>query len=180
MTYRDHLIAAITEIGKDPAFRVVGYNTTPPGGSGGGSFNGVPLEQRIETPLAEPLMASVACGLSLAGYKVMLWHERGDFIFGSLDSICNHVDQLASLSNGIHRPAVIYRICVGNKLAPLFTGPTHTRNPANALRELVSFPVVELKWPLSIQREYAKAWDRLVNERKSTILVEFKDMYQTE
>lgn len=178
MNYRDHIVNAINKMGQNPDFRVVGYNCTPPGGSGGGSFNGVPLSQRIEMPLAEALMASVACGMSLAGFPVMLWHERADFLFHSLDSICNHVDQLSDLSNGIHRPAIIYRVCVGNKHSPLYTGPTHTRNMASAMREMVRFPVIELKWASSIELEYQRAWDRMLNERKSTMLVEFKDMYQ--
>lgn len=176
-TYKDHLCSAMTFLGMDPLFRVASYNVTPPGGSGGGTFNGVPIEQRTECPLAEHNMAGICVGLSLAGFLPMLWLERADFSLLAADAIVNQLDKLALLSNGIHRPAVIIRVCVGNKEKPLFTEPTHVQNFSEAFRRMVTFPVIELHWVDSIQFEYRKAFARMKNDRISTMIIEFKDRY---
>lgn len=175
MTYKDAIAAAITECAKDPLFRVVGYNVCAEGGAGGGTFAGVPEGQRIEMPLAEGICASVAIGMSLGGFKPLLWIERADFVFHALDAIVNHLDKLALLSNGMHRPACIVRMAVGKKRTPLFTEPTHTQDLTVALRDMLGCRVVQLKWTSSIQSEYRKAMADL-NEHRSTVLVEYRDL----
>lgn len=166
-------------LGKQPNTCVIGYNVTPPGGSGGSSFNGFPLERRHEMPLAEALMAGVATGMALDGWIPVLWFERMDFTLHAADQIVNHLDKLSRLSNGIHRPAVIIRACVGNRSNPLFTGPAHVQNLSSAFREMISFPVVELKWPKSIKHHYMNAY-MAARVGSSTMLVEFKDSYGEE
>lgn len=129
----------------------------------------------IEMPLAEMSMTGAAIGMSLDGWIPVLFFERADFTFLAFDQFVNTLDKLALLSNGLHKPAVIIRVVVGNSEVPLFTGPTHCQNPSKAIRELVTFPIVELKWPTSITAEYAKALER-AESGQSTMLVEFKDM----
>lgn len=177
MTYKDLLTQAMTELGKDPLFRVVAYNCTPPGGSGGGSFNGVPLDQRIEMPLAEANMAGVAIGLSLAGFHSLIFLERFDFIYRALDPLALHLDKLAQLSDGIHKPACIIRVVIGKRTTPLFTEPTHTSDLTRAMCEILSFRVVKLMWKDSILSEYERALSDLKMYRKSTMLIEDADLY---
>lgn len=176
MTYKDCIASSMTWLGEQPDTCVIGYNTTPPGGSGGGSFNGFPIERRHEMPLAEALMTGVSIGMSLDGWIPVLWLERMDFILHAADQIVNHLDKLKRLSNGIHQPAVIIRVCVGNRYNPLFTGPAHIQNLSKAFREMISFPVVELKWCRSIQHSYMTAY-QAAKLGSSTMLVEFKDQY---
>lgn len=177
--YKDEIASAMTELGKDPLFRVVSYNCTPPGGSGGGSFNGVPLENRIEHPLAEQNMAGVAIGMALGGFRTMLFVERFDFIFRCLDPLVLHLDKLAELSGGLYKPAIIIRTVIGKRTTPLFTEPTHTGDYTTAMRDLLSFRVVKLMWASSILSEYRKAMSDL-RENKSTMLIEDADLYLTE
>lgn len=177
-TYKDALTASMTELGKHPEVVVCGYNVTKPGGAGGGTFAGIPEEQRIEMPLAENLMAGASIGLSLQGYVPILWFERMDFILCGLDAICNHLDKIKSLSEGIHKPAAIIRCVVGNSETPLYTGVTHTQNFTKALKEMVSFPVYELHHKGMIETFYASAY-RNAKAGTSTCLVEMKDIYNT-
>jgi hypothetical protein len=91
-----------------------------------------------------------------------------------MDQIVNHLDKIGQLSEGIHQPAVIIRVAVGNKQKPLFTGATHTQDFTRAFRELVQFPIVPLKWESSIMNEYEKAYRR-AKKGTSTMLVEYRD-----
>lgn len=175
MNYKAALTEAMTACARDPLFRAIGYNVCASGGAGGGTFSGVPESQRIEMPLAEGICASAAIGMSLGGYKPLLWIERFDFILHSLDSICNHLDKLAALSEGVHRPACIIRVAVGKRTTPLFTEPTHTQDLTVAMRDMLSMRVVQLKWTSSIVAEYARAMQDL-NEHRSTLLVEYRDL----
>lgn len=174
--YKDALRDAMTELGKASETIVVGYNTSKVGGHGGGSFSGFTEERIFECPLAENCMMGVAIGLSLDGLIPIVWLERMDFVLLALDAIVNHLDKIAQLSEGLHKPACIIRCVVGNSKTPLFTGVTHTTNYSKAMRKMVSFPVIQLNDAESIKRTYEYA---LIDAREgiSTMIVEMKDLY---
>lgn len=175
-SYKDALRDAMTELGKSPDTIVVGYNTSKVGGHGAGSFAGFPEDRLLECPLAENCMMGVAIGLSLDGLIPIVWVERMDFVLLALDAIVNHLDKIRQLSDGLHKPACIIRCVVGNSKGPLFTGSTHTQNHSEAMRNMVSFPVVELDAPDSIEFHYAEAL-RCARLGRSTMIVEEKDRY---
>jgi pyruvate/2-oxoglutarate/acetoin dehydrogenase E1 component len=174
-TYKDTLTEAMTLLGQEPDVVFCGYNTRH-GGKGGGTFNGVPEEKLIEMPLAENLMVGAAIGMSLDGKLPVVWFERSDFILLAMDAIVNHLDKLARISDGRHNPACIIRAVVGNSKSPLYTGLTHTQNLANAMREMVDFPVIELRLVRSILPEYQRALER-ARTGVSTMIIEHKDDY---
>lgn len=177
MTYRDHLTAAMTTLGKDPKTCFVGYNVAY--GFAAGTLANVPKEKLIEMPLAECNMVGVAIGLSLDGNIPVLYFERMDFVLHALDAIVNHLDKLDQLSEGIHRPACIIRCVIGNKKVPLFTGPTHVQNFSEAMRKMVSFPVIELRWKTQIEDAYEGAL-REAKAGRSTMLIDFKDCWEND
>lgn len=175
MNYKDELIKALNQFGAEPDTVCIGYNTGA-GSKGGGMFAGIPTDRLIETPLAENLMAGMAVGLSLRGKIPLVYFERADFLTNAFDAIVNHLDKIGSLSDGLHQPACLLRIVVGNKRNPLYTGITHTQDFSDALREMVAFPVVQLHEAAAIAKAYH---DALCRARKgiSTALVEYKDLY---
>lgn len=175
MTYRDRLTDSMTWLGEQEDTWVVGYNTKY--SHAGGTLSGFPNYRIVEMPLAEALMTGTAIGMSLDGMIPLLWFERMDFMTLAMDQIVNHLAKLKLLSDGVHTPAVIIRACVGNRTTPLFTGPTHTQDLSKAFQEMVDFPVIRLMWQDSIMLEYQKAYFRAKNERQSTLLVEFKDLF---
>lgn len=180
MSYKDEIKSAMTELGKDPKFRVVGYNCSKFGGHGAGSFSGVPESQIVEMPLAENLLLGAAIGMSLDGFTCLAWIERADFIFCGLDAIANHLQWIRELSDGQHKPGAIIRICVGNKKAPLFTGVTHCQNPTEALKILLpKMNVVALLHSTTILTHYKLAYEA-AKTGFSTVLIEQKDLYGNE
>lgn len=178
MNYKAHLKEAMTQLGSDPKTIVVGYNTSSHGGNAAGSLSGFPQDRIEEMPLAENLMSSVAIGLSLEGWIPVVWIERMDFVLIALDSIVNHLDKIGELSEGLHKPACIIRVCVGNTQVPLFTGSTHTQCFTKAIRKMVKFPVVSLFKCADILPAYRNAL-AIAKEGHSTMIVERKDFYET-
>lgn len=181
MNYKEHIHAAMLKLSEHPKVVVVGYNIRYGSNPAAGTFKGVPEEKLIETPLAENLMAGVAIGLALDGYIPVLYIERFDFILNALDSLTNHLDKLALLSDGQFTPAVIIRVVVGSKKVPLLTGPTHCQDFSDAMRELVSFPIIPVTdynfmW---IENVYNVALLSAAESKKSSMIVEYKDLYNT-
>lgn len=156
MNYKDYLIRAMQMLAADKKVVFAGYNVAY-GGMGGGTFKGIDQNQLIEFPLSENLMMGACIGLSLEGLIPVCFFERCDFMLLAMDAIVNHLDKLSRLSEGLHKPAVIIRVVIGNSKVPLFTGLTHTQNLSKALRLMVDFPVVELHRTGTIEREYARA-----------------------
>lgn len=170
---KEELTRAMTELGRDPRLRVIGYGLKY--GKAGGTMAGIPESSFIETTVAENLMAGMATGLSIAGYKPLVYFERFDFVLNALDAIVNHLDKLRHISNGEFKPACIFRVVVGNTKKPRFTGPTHTQDFTEALALMVSFPVIRLERAEDVEGVYAFA-KKALDVGESTMIVEYKDL----
>jgi len=173
LSYKEALIEANTLIASDSKIQYVGYGLQK--GRALGTLKNVAIDQIIEMPVAENLMIGFAIGLSLMGYKPVVFIERMDFLMNGLDAIVNHLDKIEKKSNGEFSPAVIIRCIVGNKSKPLYTGITHIQDYSEALRYMVSFPVIQLQETGQIKQAYLDAQDNLCNGI-STMLVEYKDL----
>jgi pyruvate/2-oxoglutarate/acetoin dehydrogenase E1 component len=173
LSYKDFLIEMNSELARLPNSVFIGYGLKK--GRALGTLKHVPEDQIIEMPVAENLMIGFAIGLSLKGFVPVVFIERMDFILNALDAIVNHLDKVKEKSNGEFGPAIIIRCIVGNKHKPLYTGITHTQDHSEALRKMISFPVIQLKDKNEIKRSYESAIESLKN-KESTILVEYKDL----
>ena len=176
MTYREALTEAMTELGRDPLTRFIGYGIAV-GNGANGTLTGVPLAQRIETPVSEALMMGMAVGMSLRGLRPLVYCERMDFLPLMLDQITNQLDSIGRLSRGQFKPAVIIRVMVGSKGKPPFTALTHTRCFPQAVRQMVTFPVVECKTPEDVLGDYRFAHKMLVEDNQSTMLIDFRELF---
>lgn len=186
MNYKDAITSAMTDLARDPLVRFVGYGMTRGGAMG--TLKGARPEQIVEMPCAENLMTGAAVGLALAGLRPVVYFERADFLFCAADAIINHLDKLGTISqrNGTDRtdgtngrpefsPGVILRVTIGNRNKPLFTGPTHTQNPARAFRALLEMPVRELIEGDDPRQVYQDAYEAMCAGR-STMIFEHKDL----
>lgn len=168
------LTQAMTELAKDPKTRFIGYGLKRNGASG--TLKGVPPGQIIETTVAENLMVGIAIGLSMKGYKPLVFFERFDFILNALDAIVNHADKMDEISYGEFKPAIIYRCVVGNISNPRFTGPTHTQDFTEAI-EMLGVGVKSIRYAAAVAPSYEWAvWMRDM-ARSNAVLVEYKDLY---
>jgi len=148
-------------------FMFIGYNVHH--ASAYGTLEDVPLGQRLETPLAENLMAGLAIGMSMEGIRPVLYFERHDFIFNALDALVHQVDMIQTISQGEFTAPIIIKAVAGGTI-PFYAGITHTSNYAHILKQLFSFPVLEptTGWQVKAAYEFAANHDGpvLISEQK--------------
>jgi len=154
-SYGDAVKTAMTALGKEDTL-FFGYNLGENFGNAMGTLSGVRSEQKIETPVAENLMGSLALGASLVGFKSVVYYERHDFMLVAADVIGNHISHLERISHKEFVPNVILRTVVSDG-GPFYSGPTHSQDLTSVFKELVSFPVLEPKTRLEVIKHYHTA-----------------------
>ena len=108
----------------DPRTLFVGQAVRYPGQAAFKSFIGVPMEKRIELPVAEDFQAGFCLGLALEGYIPLCFFPRWDFALLATNQIVNQLDKAPWLG---WQPKVIIRTAVGWK-EPYDQGPQHRQN----------------------------------------------------
>ena len=118
------------------------------------SLEGVPMNKRVEFPVAENLQLGYCIGRSLIGKIPVCIFPRMDFLLHAMDQLVNHLDKLPTFG---WRPKVILRTRVGQK-QPLNAGPQHTQNHVEAFRRmLTTVKVVELREASQVVPLYKEA-----------------------
>jgi len=168
-TYKDAMIQSMTELGNQGAI-FIGYNVKY--GDAMGTLKGVPEEQKVETPVAENLMAGLAIGMSFEGFRPVLYFERHDFMLVAADAIGNHIDKIERISHGEFRVPVIIRAVTADA-GPFYAGPTHQQDLTNVFKELVDFPVFD---PVT-GSDALKAFEYAQSCRGPVMIVERKSRY---
>ena len=104
LSYKEAMIQTQTELGEKGAI-FIGYNVKY--GNAIGTLKDVPDEQKLETPVAENLMAGLAIGMSFEGFLPVVYYERHDFMLVAADAIINHIDKIERISHGEFKCPVI-------------------------------------------------------------------------
>lgn len=167
VSYKDSITNSMTELGKKGAI-FIGYNVAK--GDAAGSLKNVPLDQKLETPVAENLMTGLAIGMSFEGFRPVIYFERHDFMLVAMDAIVNHIDKIERISHGEYKVPVIMRAVVADG-GLFYSGPTHSQDLTQSLRKLVDFPVLDPKTGSELSNNYKQAYDSgkpaIIIERKS-------------
>ncbi len=174
MKYGDAIKKSMEMLALDERVKFIGYNIKY-GSRAYGTLKDIAFEKCLETPVAENLMTGLAIGMSLEGYKPVLFFERHDFLLNGIDSIVNHLDKIEKLSLGGYKTPVIIRTIVGSK-KPIDPGLQHTQDYTESIRRMVSFSVIDLKKTLEIIPAYEEALK--IND--PIMLVERKELYEQE
>jgi hypothetical protein len=169
LTFKDAAIQAMTKLGEAGAI-FIGYSIIP--GDAMGHLINVDQKQKIETPVAENLMVSLAIGMSFEGFLPVVYFERHDFMLVAADAIGNHLDKINRISHGEFNPRVILKTVVDDG-GLFYSGPTHSQNFTEVFRALVSFPILEPKTPTEYFDMYSFALEStdpvMIVERKSLL-----------
>jgi pyruvate dehydrogenase E1 component alpha subunit len=150
LSYKDAVTNSMTDLGQRGAI-FIGYNVAR--GDAMGTLKNVPNEQKIETPVAENLMAGMAIGLSFLGFLPVIYFERHDFMLVAADAIGNHIDKIERISHGEFKVPLIIRAVTADG-GPFYSGPTHQQDFTKVFRELVSFPVIDPQNGLEVLKAY--------------------------
>lgn len=167
LTYKAAVNAAMLELAEHNAV-FIGYNVLK--GDAMGTLAGVPDNQKLETPVAENLMAGLAIGMSFEGFLPVLFYERHDFMLVAADAIVNHIDKIERISHGQFKCPVIIRAVVADG-GPFYSGPTHSQDFTDAFRTMVTFPVTDYSVPAYVMGAFRNARlsgrPAMIVERKS-------------
>ena len=172
LRYASALTEAMTILARNPRTVFIGQAVKYPGTAMSTTLANVPMDRRIEMPVAEQLQLGLSIGMALGGFIPVTIFPRWNFLLLASSELVNHLDKLSLISD--YRPKVIVRTGVGSE-RPLNPGPQHLGNFTKAFASICqTIEFVELHEPEHIVPAYEKAMAR----DGSTVLVEFGDFYQ--
>ena len=171
--YRDELTRAMTLLAQDERTIFLGQSVGYPGNARFDTLEGVPMEKRIELPVAEEMQMGMSIGLSLQGFIPVSIFPRFDFLLCAMNQLVNHLDRCEEMTNGEFKPKVIIRTCVGATY-PLNPGTQHIQDyTLNMMGILNNTHVVDLYLKKDIVPTYTEA----LNSERSTLIVERAELY---
>lgn len=174
-TYRGELAKAMRLLAKNDRVLFIGQTVSYPGSGLYSTLEGIAEAKRVELPVMEEVQMGMSIGLALEGYIPVSLYPRMDFLILATNMLVNHLDKIEEMSCGQFKPKVIIRAAVGAP-HPLYPGVQHIQDHTEALRcMLTNINVVTLKKGEDIVIEY----ERALASTKSTILVEYANLYST-
>jgi deoxyxylulose-5-phosphate synthase len=148
----------------------IGYNVRH--ASAYGALKNIPDDQRLETPVAENLMLGISMGMSLEGFRPVVFFERHEFVLNAMDAIVNTLDVIEAISDGEFCMPVIIKAVAGS-IKPFYAGLTHARDFSDAIRNFVHFPVYEPQTGSEVVSAY-----ELASQAKGPVMIsEKKELY---
>lgn len=175
MDYFETLIKAMDILIEDDRTLVCGQSTKWDGHAMFKTLINVPMERRIEFPVAEDSQMGWSIGLALEGFIPITIYPRWDFLILATNQMVNHLDKIPLVGHGMLTPKVIIRVGAASRL-PLDPGPQHCQDHTAAFRcMLKTIEVIDLWHKDEILPAYDKALNR--NDGRSTLIIEHADLY---
>lgn len=166
-SYKDELCRAMSMLAEDERVIFIGQGVEDKGTFMSTTLQHLPMEKRLELPVAEEMQAGMCIGLALAGYVPVCIYPRWNFLLLATNQLVNHMDKM-----GVH---VIVRVGIGST-SPLDPGPQHKGDFADEYQSMMpNTRVQRLTEPLLIVQEYRYA----LEHNEPTILVEDADLYES-
>jgi len=177
MKYYEELQKAMSLLAEHPSTVFIGQAVEYEGTGLYDSLKHLPVNKKIELPVAEYLQTGMANGMAIAGLIPVSTYPRWNFLLMGTDQIVNHLDKFSKMSDGRCKPKVIIRVAVGSEF-PVDPQCQHKGNFSEAFRSMCqSIEVIGLHEPEYIVPAYEYALER--EDGVSTILVEFADYCKT-
>lgn len=169
--YFDQLTAAMTWLGEQPDTIFIGQAVRVPGTGMFNTLAGVPMEKRVELPVAENMQLGMAIGLSLQGYVPICIYPRINFMMLAMDQLVNHLDKLPLYSG--FRPKVIIRTAVAHN-EPMDPGPQHLGDYAPMIDGMLSNVFVAA----CVHSEFITSiYQHAYEKTNSSMIVEYMEHY---
>src|SRR3990172_12405002 len=133
MTYFDELTASMTWLGAQPDTLFIGQSVAYSGNAIFKTLSGVPMEKRLELPVAEEMQMGMSIGLAMTGKTVISIYPRFDFLLRAMNQLVNHLDELEEFTNGQFKAKVIIRVGIVST-KPLYPGVQHCGDYLDAFK----------------------------------------------
>ena len=156
--YINELTQAMTWLGEQHDTVFIGQQVRYPGNALFQNLSGVPMEKRIEMPVAEDMQMGISLGMALTGKVVISIFPRMDFLLCAMNQLVNHLDKLEDFTHGQYKAKVIIRVGIGST-KPLDPGPQHRGDYTEALKVMLKHVrVTEVGLPESVLSAYQQAY----------------------
>ena len=177
LTYKDEIMRAMEFLAEDPNVLFLGQSVAYTGNSIYRTLVNVDDSRKWETPVFEEMQMGMSLGMAMEGIIPVTCYPRWDFLLCATNQLVNHVDKLEAMTRGIFSGGVIVRTAVGAS-KPLDSGVQHTQNHTEAFSKMLTNTEVHLLEDKSqIYPAYVKAYNRAVNEKRPSLLVEYGEYY---
>jgi pyruvate/2-oxoglutarate/acetoin dehydrogenase E1 component len=169
--YFESLCEAMALLAKDPKTVFMGQACRYLGTAMFSTLRDVPMEQRLELPVAENMQLGMATGIALAGGLPVCMYPRINFMLEALPQLVQHLDKIPLFSD--YRPKVIIRTSIATT-DPLDPGVQHIGDYSSAIESMLStVKVVRLTEASMIVPAYKEA----IEADGSTLIVEWVQKY---
>jgi len=171
--YVDALTDSMSMLMEDPDTIFVGQQIVYYGNPMSKTIEGLPKDRMIETPVMEETQMGMSLGLAMAGYRVVSFYPRWDFLICAMNQLVNHVDKIRLMSDDTWKPRLIIRVGKGSDV-PLDPGHQHKGDYLESVkRMLVDTPIINLNSYNKIREGYELA----MNHEGPIIMVEYPQLY---
>ena len=97
LRYKEEVTKAMDLLTQYPKSIFIGQTTVYPGSVLSDTLKNVPIEKKLELPVAEEMQMGMSIGLSLEGYLPISIYPRIDFLLLACNQLANHLDILGIL-----------------------------------------------------------------------------------
>jgi len=171
--YVDALTDSMSMLMDDPDTIFIGQQIVYYGNPMSKTIEGLPKDRMIETPVMEETQMGMSLGLAMAGYRVVSFYPRWDFLICAMNQLVNHVDKIRLMSDDTWKPRLIIRVGKGSDV-PLDPGHQHKGDYLEPVkRMLVDTPIINLNSYNKIREGYELA----MNHEGPIIMVEYPQLY---
>jgi pyruvate/2-oxoglutarate/acetoin dehydrogenase E1 component len=175
MKYFNELVRAMDYLAQNEKTVFMGQAVVNKGTAMFNTLKNVPMDRRIELPVAEEMQLGMSIGMALEGYIPVTFYPRWNFLLLAANQVVNHLDKIKRMSNGGYAPRVIIRTGIGSE-RPMNPQCQHLGDFTDAFRLLCeNTEIIRLDEPEDIFPAYKKALER--TDGVNTILVEWGDAY---
>ncbi len=177
MNYKTELTRVMSWLGQKEDVVFIGQNIIYGGNLIFDTLKGVPMEKRIELPVAEEMQMGMSIGLALTGKTVISIYPRFDFLLCAINQLVNHLDKLEEFTHNEFHAKVIVRVGIGSR-KPMYPGVQHCGDYTNAIFELTkNINIARITRPEQALFAYQTAYEKT---KRSTLIVEEMDLYKEE
>ena len=114
MKYFDELKRSMEFLAEDTRTVFIGQAVEVAGTAMFNTLRDVPLEKRLELPVAEEMQMGMTLGLGLQGLIPVSIYPRWNFLLLAINQLVNHIDKIDAMSNGGYQPKLIIRTGIGS------------------------------------------------------------------
>ena len=168
--YKQAIIKEMERLAENPKTIFIGQQTASE--SFYGTLETIPLDRRVEMPVAEELQLGASIGLALEGWYPVSIYQRMDFLPRAMDQLVNHLNLIPEMSRGIFNPKILIRTTVGTK-KPFDVGQQHSQDLTDMLKAVLKFPVIKVTNAKEVKLAYGLAKE--IND--PMLIIEMQELY---